>query len=368
MGNIILMSDKPEIVRLRPEAGEGPQAADWLAKLDRGNLTAEEHAAFTRWLAENPKNKEAIKELAAFWYDLNAPLSQLTGQSASRASRASRLSPRRKAALPMRFRVAAAVLAIAALVVAPVYRHVPPSPEERGYFSTDIGETRAVTLADASRITLNTNSILEQAFSRKERVVRLISGEAIFDVAHDENRPFLVYAADSVVRAVGTRFAVRLEPDKVSVTVTEGRIALGRRLDVRQDPLGQKFTDPEAALPAAGEEALSEPLIVGQGEAGEIGPTAGAAKRRASDIDLAERLSWAEGRLVFYDRELQSVIEEVARYTPVTIRIDDETLRRKKISGILRIGDIDLMLDGLEGALDVEIHRLSPSLVSLTSG
>lgn len=361
------MSDKSEIVTLHGEAGDKLQAGDWLAMLDRGNLTAEERAAFTRWLGENPENRRAIKELAAFWYDLNGPLSRLAGQSIPKL----RSTDDRtiwghvlaiSAGFFLRFRFAVVTVALAAFAIPPLIYYASLPGKETGYFATNIGETRTIQLTDGSQLTLNTSSIAEQDFSRDERIIRLVSGEAIFDVAHEERRPFLVYAADGVIRAVGTRFAVRVEPHKVSVAVTEGRIALQRRLGALQQPRGKTLPGIE------GKPAALESVILAEGEAAEIDRMARAAKMTVSESELAERLSWAEGQLVFYDRELQFVIEEVARYTPVTIEIEGETLKRKKITGVLEIGDVDVMLDGIEGALGIKVKRLSPDLVSLSAG
>ena len=66
--------------------------------------------------------------------------------------------------------------------------------------------------------------------------------------------------------------------------------------------------------------------------------------------------------------ELQSVVDEVARYTSIAIRIEDEAIKSKKITGVLQIGNVDLMLEGIEGALGVRVNRVSPELVSLSAG
>lgn len=66
--------------------------------------------------------------------------------------------------------------------------------------------------------------------------------------------------------------------------------------------------------------------------------------------------------------ELQSVVDEVARYTSIAIRIEDEAIKSKKITGVLQIGNVDLMLERIEGALGVRVNRVSPELVSLSAG
>lgn len=351
------MTDEPVIVPLHRHKKQSLDASDWLAKLDRGALSPDERAAFGLWLTEDPKNRDAIKEAAAFWYGLNAPFSEpgAFGYPSPQGAKSTLRFPPRARRLAAGFKIAAiaASLLIAAGIVSIL--NIPSHPsDEASYFATNIGETRSVSLSDGSEITLNTNSIAEQDFSKKERIVRLVSGEAIFDVAHDEGRPFLVYASDSMIRAVGTRFSVRVEPDKVSVTVTEGRIAILERS-------GQQGGQ-------ASQNRAASPVMVDEGEAGEIDRTAGAVKQPLSDRDVAERLSWAKGQLIFYDKDLQSVVDEIARYTTVEIEIPDETLRIRKVTGVFQIGDINIMLEGIESALDVKSEWMSPNRIVLTAG
>lgn len=366
------MNDENEIIVLHPDAGEKNQAADWLAKLDRG-LTAEERSAFEAWLAEDPRNRDAIKAAAAFWYGLNAPLSQLRKYRMERGAGASSAFTAKGVYSLMATAVRRPVLVIslaALLAFGVVELGLMRAPVQSGYYSTSIGESRMISLADGSSVTLNTNSILEQDFSRKQRVIRLVSGEAVFDVAHDKSRPFLVYAADGVIRAVGTKFAVRLEPDNVRVTVTEGRVEMQRRAVNGGDGRALAVANSTIAVAAVHDENMlrAAPVLLQQGEAGEIDRVEGASKQAVSERDMAERLSWVNGQLVFYDRELQSVIAEVARYTPVTIQIEDDALRTRRITGIIQIGDVSVMLDTIEQSLGVRAEEVSPNLIYLSTG
>lgn len=344
------MTNDNRLIHLE-RSDEKPQMADWLAKLDRGELSDEEQQAFKQWLEEAPGNKKAIQEAADFWYGLNEPLSQLLDvtRGTSTASPVSRLL------IPLRGLTYVAVSALL-LSIATFYLLPDKAEQKQSYYATQIGETKVVPLQDGSQIHLNTNTIIEQNFSGKERIVKLLSGEAIFDVAHDKKRPFKVYASDEIIRAVGTRFAVRLRPDKVSVTVTEGRVALEK---------------PDSAMNNnQGQTKLNEIMhvIVSQGEAADIAHGTGHAKRSVSERDLAEQLAWAQGQLVFYDKELQFVIDEVTRYTRVEITVGDESLKIQKITGILQLGDVRLMIEGIEGALGVKASWLSENHVHITSG
>lgn len=334
------MSNDADIVPLRGGKPEDMQAADWLAKLDRGGLTSEEQTAFSQWLAQDPRNKHAIRDIWAMWYGLNEPLSHLSPAHTRAHRRASG------------FVWAAAASVVFAVIVAAQFLFAPA--EVDGYYATRIGETRAVPLVDGSEIKLNTNTIVEQSYSEDVRIVRLLSGEAIFDVAHDEARPFVVYAASGMIRAVGTRFAVRVKDDKVSVTVMDGKVAVEQR------------TDESAALTSA-PAVKTVPLMVGKGEAAQIDQQAQAVKETVRARDIDERVSWEQGKLVFHNREVWRVLDEVARYTTVRIEIADARLKDKRITGMLQIGDIDLMLEGMEAALGLKADWVAPNLVQLRS-
>lgn len=360
MGKAASMTDNPSIVPLRHEKKPKLQVADWLAKLDRGDLTVEERAGFAEWLAEDPQNKDSIRQAADLWYGLNEPLSRLGPLIASEERKI--INDHVPLALfgPALARLRGAAFAMAFLLIGGVAVSLflsSKSADVENYYATAVGETKVINMADGSNIHLNTNSIIEQSYSKKERVIRLIAGEAIFDVAHDKERPFLVYAADGIIRAVGTRFAVHVVENKVRVTVADGQVALARRWDA--DTIHNSVA--EVGL------MRDTPIIISKGEAADIGRVETLVQQSVSEHDLAERLSWATGQLVFYDEDLQSVIDEVARYTTVRIKVMDDILKGQKITGILQIGDVDLMLEGVQGALNVKVKRIESNLVHLTA-
>jgi transmembrane sensor len=85
-----------------------------------------------------------------------------------------------------------------------------------------------VTLPDGSVLQLNTDSVVETAYSPTERRVRLKKGEAFFSVAKNPQRPFWVDVGAVSVRAVGTAFNVRFRPEAVEVLVKEGKVSVNQ--------------------------------------------------------------------------------------------------------------------------------------------
>jgi transmembrane sensor len=120
------------------------------------------------------------------------------------------------------------------------------SPAEQ--FQTKVGEQRSVVLADGSRVTLNTASKIEVRLQADHRVVQLLQGEALFEVAHDAQRPFDVHAGHVVVRAVGTQFDIDRRATRTVVTVVEGRVAMlaagSRTSNLRMDAAPARVQSP----------------------------------------------------------------------------------------------------------------------------
>lgn len=356
------MADKPDIVNLDVVANAKLDAAGWLAKLDRGNLSDDERLAFTRWLAEDEQHMETIRQVASMWYGMNYALSKLSVEDIKTQHRGSPFKTRAVAFLNRLFSMPSLAITVAVSFCVGVilaYTITAKSPEPAvAYFSTSIGETRKLAFPDGSQAHLNTGSAIELSFSSRERAVRMLKGEAVFDVAHEGERPFVVYTAGGVIRAVGTRFIVKMTDDDVVVTVTEGKVELAER----------GYTADERVLSSDSGGAQPRSILIAEGQSSRLADSKPQPVHSVTESELTRKLSWTQGKLIFKNRELSYVINEVSRYTPVTISIVDEQLKRKKITGILPIGDIETMLEGIELSLGIKADRVSDKLIYLTKG
>lgn len=197
---------------------------------------------------------------------------------------------------------------------------------------TAVGERRLLALADGSKVTLNTASTVELAFTDKVRRVRLVRGEALFEVAHDASRPFLVDAGAARFRALGTAFNVRLRPDLVELTVTQGVVGV-----VAEDG---RVDRPVAAKIAAGGGAVVR--------SGAVAPTA------LDDQHLRQRTSWQAGVLEFDGESLAQVVGEFNRYRQQPIVIGDPRLEAVRIGGRFEVGEADKFLSALTSSFPIE--------------
>jgi transmembrane sensor len=201
-------------------------------------------------------------------------------------------------------------------------------------YHTKVGEQRTVLLKDGSRVTLNTASVIEVHLSADRREVRLHSGEALFEVAHDPSRPFEVHTGNAVARAVGTQFDVFKRGDSTVVTVIEGRVVM---------------LDSVAALAQPGLPALTRGDRVIVHNEGGFELTKG--------IDTSEATAWLRQQLIVRRRPLGEVAEEFNRYNVGRLDIRSPALRAEPITGTFQSNDPGPLVSFLAGIPGVQIVR-----------
>jgi transmembrane sensor len=204
-------------------------------------------------------------------------------------------------------------------------------------YRTQIGERRIVVLSDGSRVQLNTGSTIEVAMTRKARKIRLVRGEALFEVAHNKARPFLVDAGTAQLRAVGTAFNVRIRDEVVELTVTEGVVAVTS---------GGQAVRSAAAAPhiAAGGGAVIRP--------GAVAPT------QLDEAEMRQRTAWREGVIELDGETLAQAVDEFNRYRGAPIILGDARLANIRVGGRFEVDEADKFLLALETGFPI---RAMPS-------
>ncbi|MEC7698851.1 MAG: FecR domain-containing protein, partial [Pseudomonadota bacterium] len=192
-------------------------------------------------------------------------------------------------------------------------------------------------------------------FSSKARNIVLLKGEAHFDVAHDKTRPFSVTAGNNTVTAVGTAFNMQyVNDDAFELVVTEGKVLVKDRFkDTGSNDLlfGRKPITEEGLLMFAGEKATVEGKVE--------------AKENLSQNDIDDDLAWQQGMIVFKGEPLEAVLLEIGRYTPVRFNISDDKLRKRRVAGYFKVGDIDGLLSALKSSFDVDHERVTENSIQL---
>jgi transmembrane sensor len=295
------------------------QAAYWYLKLQESQVSAEEIQAALAWQSD-PENRAAFERVEAFWraWPLEVPVSAATE------------SPKRISSSTL-WQAAAAVLAIVSVSLWAVMstRQQTSNSVVREY-ATSVGQIRTVWLDDGTEVILGGATSIRTSFAAGIRRVAMTNGEALFLVAKDEHRPFIVDMPNGSARALGTTFNVHHGPDDATIAVLEGA--------VRVSPPSWRNGD-AAELNPGTQVSLSTDGMLG----------------RVREVNAQEIASWHSGRMVFVDRTLRSVIADLNRYSskPVTLAAADAADMR--VSGNINLDQIEAWLRALGPAFGVDL-------------
>lgn len=314
------------------------EAASWLARHDAG-LTPGERAAFEAWLAADPRHR-------AVWEEFQVPMGRLTQVRNSGSAAqwidtfARRRQQRRRTAWR---RTCGAVLAAACVVFAWIKYQTPDATGLTPAGVAVLLTPSVQTLPDGSVAELNQGAAIEVDFSAARRAVRLVRGEAHFQVERDPARPFVVTAGTVEVRAVGTAFAVHLASRGVDVVVTHGRIAVATPDLPVNAPLladaGTQVNAPSAAKPTA------EPLAPGE---------------------LKRRLAWRAPRIELTGTALAAAVPHFNRESPTALELGDGEVAALQMSGVFRADDAEGFAHMLADNYGVRLER-APGKIILRS-
>lgn len=385
------------------------RASEWFLEMRETDVAEAERAAFTQWLRSSPAHVQAYLEVASLWGDAAQVSKELVVELDGAATNVvafdkrefsaallssgveqgnTRKSATRAPGTPFRTRiaVAATILLVIGLGTAGWWQ-VTRAPT----YVADVGEQRVITLADGSIIRLNSRSKVRVDLTPQQRNVELLAGQALFQVAKDHARPFIVQSGAVAVRAVGTQFDVYRRRTGTTVTVVEGRVAVtaaARALSASakkaaQAPNLERSTDPvgSGSQESAGEPSsargdalaslhgrregakgadISEVFLIA-GQQAIVTPTGPVQLRYKAN--LAAATGWLQQELIFTGEPLSIVIDEFNRYSRKNILLDDPTLAELKINAVFNSTSpqsLLLFLNRLEGVkvneTQTEIH------------
>jgi transmembrane sensor len=237
--------------------------------------------------------------------------------------------------------VAACVLAYVAFGLRPMLL---PAPSSGNVTETGVGETRVLALDDGSRVVLDTSSRLRVAYTSAARDVELLGGRAHFEVAKDAHRPFRVRTTSAEVVAVGTMFDVSTLSTRTTVTLIEGRV------NVRT---------------IAGAVAKAEPTVEALTPGEQLGITGDGRLLDKTVVKIENVTAWQRGTIVLDDMALPEALDALNRYSSTRIVILGQSLRRQRISGVFRIGDVETEVSALQRYFDLKEASRSGSEIVL---
>lgn len=341
------------------------EASEWVLRMQDGGRTEADVEEWLRWCSADPENFTTFETVQADWQDLGALRHIAAGSTSSSESEETGKSDAnwttpppagtplgyRRLRLSPRIRLARAVAAIALIGIAGAagvamlwtQRHPEVQQNKAPIVATDMN--RAQTLPDGSQVILRTESALNIDFQGAQRHIRLVSGEAYFNVRPDKSHPFVVNAGAIRVTDVGTRFDIRRGDGRIAVTVEEGV--------VRVTAVG------------AARQGLPSEWTVRSGYQFRY-----SAQRHAqllSRVDVAKALQWRDGELAYVDEPLQSVVTDLNQYAAHKIRVADPAISAMRFTGTVFPTALHDWLRAVEQAYPITVRTASNGDIVLTA-
>jgi transmembrane sensor len=305
-------------------------AARWFSRRRSGHWRETDEIELARWLDSSPQCRREFDAFQSVWSDLDQVKDAVAPEK--------HLPPAANSWLRWQTWSPAAVCALLiAVCIGLFYHYQSAHPIFTKALATSVRQRIESTLPDGSKLALNVNSQAQVTFYRDHRAVSLSRGEAFFDVAHDEERPFAVRTKNGTIRVVGTQFNVQIASEDVRVSVLRGRVEVSGSNDKRP-PV---------------------PLVVG--EAAKLSERVTRFAVVASDIG-----AWRAGQVIFRNQPLAEVLKEVGRYRTEPIVLASDTLGKRRLSGVFNIDNPESFLDALPQILPVAIRRKPDGTVLVT--
>ncbi|MBC3271156.1 FecR family protein [Pseudomonas sp. SWRI81] len=295
----------------RPDQQALEEAADWLIRMSEGELSDRERGEWECWKVSTPERARAWARAQLLQTKLGGLPPSLAMSALDRPS-----SPQRRAAMGK-------LAVILALVPAGWGSwKLAESQQWSADYRTAVGQQRELSLADGSKITLNTDTAIDVLFDASQRLIYLREGEILVQTAADISplaRPFVVSTCQGRMQALGTRFTVRERQPQTHLAVLEGAV----KVELANNRQGT-------------------PLIVNAGQrtdfsSSTFGPVS------ATDRNVG---AWSQGMLMADKMRLADFVDELTRYRRGFVRLDP-ALADLRISGAYPISDSQRTLNML---------------------
>ncbi|MBR9911529.1 MAG: DUF4880 domain-containing protein [Gammaproteobacteria bacterium] len=322
-------------------------AWDWVVRMQSQTSTEEDTKELTNWLNEDPVHMRAYTEYqevawslddlaalpesaAIFDFDPETTPTKRLGLKEKMVARLGWLSMPQAGWALASFMVVA-IMAIFILEPAPTVHRVD--------YQTQVGEIRSLTLADGSQVTVGADSHIESEISEADRFVRLLKGEAFFEIVKAAGVPFWVEVDDTVVQVVGTTFSINRSSQRIKVSVLEGVVRVS------------------AAAPTVNDPFTSEARHIELREGQQVLRAVGGEFSEIIALPTAEMESWRTGWLSYKSEPLIDVISDANRYFEGEIVIGENSLNKVLVTLSISTSDISMLPAMLTASLPLEVVK-----------
>lgn len=316
---------------------------DLIAKFISGNINFEENQLLNEWRSQNSENETVFQSFSKTWdctektniiQDIN--LDQEWINLTSRINGFNESHENNKFRFIKLYRIAAVFLVLALSII--VVRHYFFNNNERLLFAAE--KPVELSLPDGSTISLNVFAEIKypEKFSKETRTVSLQKGEAFFNIARDEEKPFIVETEKLTVKVLGTSFCVDVrETGETSVIVSTGKVEVTRR----EHPDDKQILNPgDKLIYSNNSDSFS-----------------------SSVNDDSNFLGWKTKKLIFKNELFSKVISDINHTYHKNIIIENETLKNCRLTASFDDQSFEAVLRILESAMNINIKYTENSIV-----
>lgn len=326
-------------------------ASEWLVALAETPDDGALHARFDAWLAASPANALDWEEMSrtVALMGMTLPVHRHVWDNAAgrepppAAPIPFPTAPAARRRPGWRLGMGLAAAALAAGILPPLFPGLMTRLDSD--YRTGTAELQSVRLGDGTLVRLAPESAIGVAFTAERRQVRLLKGEAFFEIAQEARRPFVVATGTLETTDIGTSFGVRMDGAGAEVSVRDGIV----RID-----------GPKAA--GSSGTPVSERLTAG--EQVRVAWNGGAVER--GRLPPQQVASWTHGQLVVKQRRVTEVVDALRPYYHGLILLRDKTLAEQPLTGVYNLSDPVGALQAVAAAQGATLHRISPWLIVLS--
>ncbi|ENO87721.1 FecR family protein [Thauera linaloolentis] len=318
----------------RPSEHASPcdAAADWFVRLHSGTVSKADLRLFEQWRQADPEHDRQYRNVCR----ISGAAQHLSAQAlrAILKQDAHPATPQQHRRLSRRaFGLGLVGACSSVLVMGVLHRQgLFDEPLETYHLQTRRGEHQELALPDGSILRANTDTLAIARLYEGRRTVELRRGEVFFSVARSTRSPFIIDAGSTEITVTGTRFNVSRTDSAVQVAVESGSVEVS----------GGRWWNRRTRRLAAGQAVTAYHDAAPEG---------------IRTVDVTNIAAWQRGDIIFDDTPLALALEELNRYLPHPVHLDDTALRSHRISGIVRSGKPEAMLEMLPDFAPVSVHR-----------
>ena len=299
-----------------PDSHLSDYAIDWVIKLHSGCISDAEKAELSMWRSLSPGNEQAFQNAMGLWLEMGTALELDLPETAEEANPVYRHLRR------LSRRMIPLLLVLVWLVGFKPYRLWFCD------YHTSVGQHSEVRLSDGSTVVMNTDTAMNIEFKDQKRHIRLLRGQAVFSVAADPARPFVVTAGTVSTTALGTVFDVYRRDQATQVSVLEHAV------QVEDNAHGLRQRKEQGQLLTIDKDGKAEP---------------------PQTRNFRDAMAWQQGKLIFRNQSLAEALSEIERYYHGRIFIASPELRQIKLTGVFPLDNPETTLRDIASVLSLNV-------------